>query len=411
MKTLRHWTLPTFVLTAGAMLASAVEPSRTEARIGLDKWTYIHADDSREPSAGKQRGDFGVDVADVNGDGWLDVASGPYFYRNPGADMTKAPWPRVTLPSDPETGRRLDAGLLFSVTGSGPARDILAQALPNIVWLHAEDPEGHSWSAKVVAHMPAVRHGNGRTIELAQIVPGNKRPDIILSAGGGTYLLQIPAKPEAGNWPIMKITHTDHDEQKGIGIGDIDGDGHLDLVLGVGIKLPHVEWWRNPGDGSANWVRHSIGNTVNAAKMLEATDVNGDGRLDVIATDSENEDSHIFWFEAPADPVKGEWARHDVGRGYNGLDSLCVADMNEDGLPDIVIGETKDRLRLVTYENVNRGKSWNEHLIDEGKESHKGALAGDLDGDGDLDILSIAYFGFKDLHVWRNDNGRAQRTQ
>jgi len=24
----------------------------------------------------------------------------------------------------------------------------------------------------------------------------------------------------------------------------------------------------------------------------------------------------------------------------------------------------------------------------------------------DLDIVSIAYFGFKDLHVWRNDNGK-----
>ena len=30
----------------------------------------------------------------------------------------------------------------------------------------------------------------------------------------------------------------------------------------------------------------------------------------------------------------------------------------------------------------------------------------DIDGDGHLDLVSIAYFGFKDLHLWRNDNGK-----
>jgi hypothetical protein len=374
--------------------------------IGLDQWTYIHADDSRVPAFGQREGDFGIGFGDLNGDGKLDIASGAYFYRNPGGDMTQTPWPRVTLPNDPETGKGVDAGLLFSVTGTGPTRDIIAEDLPNIVWLHANDSEGNSWTAKVVAHMPRVRHGNGRSILLAHIIPGNKRPDILLSGGGGTFLLQIPDDPKAGDWPIMKITSTDADEQKGIGVGDIDGDGHLDLVLAKGFRLTQVEWWRNPGDGSTNWVRHFIGNTINMSKMMAVADVNGDGRPDVVATDSEANDCYLFWFEAPADPVNGDWVRHKVDHGYNGLDSLSVADLNRDGKPDIVIGETKDQHRLAIYENVNGGQSWKKHLIDQGKESHKGAQAVDLNGDGRLDIVSIAYFDYKDLHVWRNDNGK-----
>lgn len=401
----------TLVAWSSLVAVTASKPAKpAKTKLDLDRWTYIHADDSRVPSTGGARGDFGIGFGDLTGNSQLDIASGPYFYRNPGDGMTEVPWPRVTLPLDPDTGKGLDAGLLFSVRGRGPTRDLLAQALPNIVWLHAEDPQGESWSAQVVARMPRVRHGNGRTIKLARIVPGNERPDIVLSGGDGTYLLQIPDDPEAGDWPIMKITHTDHDEQKGIGIGDIDGDGHADLAVVAGARLPRVDWWRNPGDGSANWVRHSIGGTISHAKMVEVADINCNGRLDVVVTDSEGEDSAVFWFEAPADPVKGEWVRHEVGRGYNGLDSLSVADMNQDGLPDIVIGETKGRLRLVVYENVGGGKSWNEYLIDEGKESHKGALAVDLDGDGRLDIASIAYFGYRDLHVWRNDNGEARTT-
>lgn len=406
---LHHTLISIALLGCCCVIASAAEQTAKPAKekIGLDKWTYIHADADRAPAAGQKAGDFGVGFGDVNGDGYVDIASGHYFYRNPGGDLTKTPWPRVTLPSDPETGKLLDAGLLFSVTGRGPARDILAEDLPNIVWLHANDPEGNTWTAKVVAQMPRVGHGNGRTIKLAHIIPGNKLPDILLSGGGGTFWLQIPDRPDAGNWPIMRITTSEKDEQKGIGIGDVDRDGHLDLVLVRGVQMPQVDWWRNPGDGSTNWVRHSIGVTINQAKMFELADLNGDGRLDVVATDSEAKDCHLFCFEAPADPVKGEWVRHDVGQGgYNGLDSLSVADLNHDGQPDIVIGETKDQHRLVIYENVSGGKSWNEHLIDRGKESHKGAFTVDLDGDGDLDIVSIAYFGFKDLHIWRNDNGR-----
>jgi hypothetical protein len=396
------------VLGAPLIFAAATQVAKVgPAKFGLDRWTYIQADNNRVPTS-KKKGSFGIGFADVNGDRKLDIASGAHFYRNPGGDMAKTPWPRVDLPADPTSGNPLDAGLLFNVKGSGPARDILAEALPNVVWLHTDDKNGASWTARIVAQLPPPRHGNGRLMRQAKITPGFSRSEILLTGGGGTYLLQVPENPEAGNWPIRKITHTDADEQKAIGLADIDRDGHLDLVLPAGIRLPQVEWWRNPGRATTSelWTKHLIGSTVNMSKMVEAVDINNDGRVDVVATDSEHVDSGLFWFEAPADPVGGTWKRHDIAKGYNGLDSLSVTDLNGDGRPDIAIGETKDKLRLVIYENVEGGKSWKEHVVSEGKESHKGANAVDLDGDGDLDLVSIAYFGFKDLHVWRNDSVR-----
>jgi hypothetical protein len=104
--------------------------------------------------AGELKQAEGLAAGDIDGDRRIDIASGSHVYRNPGGDMTKTPWPSVTLPNEPVSGNPLDAGLLFNVKGAGPARDIIAQSLPNIVWLHAGDAKGEKWSTRVVAQMP-----------------------------------------------------------------------------------------------------------------------------------------------------------------------------------------------------------------------------------------------------------------
>jgi len=370
----------------------------------LDSWTYIHADSMRGPSS-DGLGFFGLGFGDLNGDGYQDIASGTYFYLNPGGDMAAVPWSRVTLPADPANGLPLDASLLFDASSAGRPDSILAEDLPNIIWLKANDPQGNSWTPQVVAQMPPTSHHNGRTVKLAHFVRGNVKPDIVLSGGGGTFLLQIPPNPAADIWPIVQITSTSDDEQKGIGVGDIDGDGNLDIAVGAGASSTELDWYFNPGDGSSNWVQHFVGNTDLTIKMVEIADINGDGRLDIVATEEANP-SNIYWFEAPPTPT-GTWVRHTVATGLAEVDSLSGVDMNQDGHPDIVIGEIFGSKRLIVYENGNGGggcgSSWTEHVVDSGKESHNGARAVDLDANGTFDIISIAYFTYQDLHIWRND--------
>src|SRR6266404_3653241 len=387
-----HCPMPVFLrMLLTVMLCSGCAssaPETTEAGQPLNKWTYILADSTRAPvSAG--RGWFGLAFGDLNSDGYQDIASGPYFYRNPGTDMTATPWPRVMLPHNPRTGKPLDAGLLFSVTGDEPTRDILAEDLPDIVWLHTEDALGNTWKARIIAQMPRTDHGNGRTTRLVRI-PTQRRPAIVLSAGGGTYLLRIPEAPDVDDWPIIRITTSNAGEQKGVGTGDLNRDGYFDVAVaaGMGAPLTEVDWWSNPGDGSDRWTKHPIGHVEHDAKMIEIVDINNDGRLDVIVTE-QSPPAGVFWFEAPADATQTNWVRHKIAGGYDGLDSLSVADLNHDGQPDIIVGETKAQQRLAIYENVNHGASWVEHIVDQGKESHKGAQAVDLDGDGDLDLVSI----------------------
>jgi len=367
----------------------------------LDQWTHIQADNSRGPSV-FGNGTFGLGFADLNGDSYQDIASGHYFYRNPGGSLTATPWPRVTLPNNPQSGRPLDAFLLFDAEGTGVKNDIIAEDLPSVTWLKADDAQGNSWTPTVIAQIPVTSHGNGRTVKSAHIISANTKPDILLSGGDGIYLMQIPPDPAGGNWPIMKITTSSNGEQKAIGIGDINRDGNLDIAVATGADQLEVDWWSNPGDGTNTWVRRAIGNTNATAKMIEVADVNGDGRLDVIVTE-EARPASVYWFEAPADPANGTWIRHTVATGLEELDSMSGIDMNNDGKPDIIVGEIFGAQRVIIYENVNNGASWTVHVVDSGKESHNGARVVDLNNDGRLDIVSIAYNSYAFLHVWRND--------
>jgi hypothetical protein len=78
-----------------------------------------------------------------------------------------------------------------------------------------------------------------------------------------------------------------------------------------------------------------------------------------------------------------------------------VGDMNGDGVPYVVVNEHRGMRRLQILESVNHGASWREHLIDAGKEGHLGSRVADIDGDGQSEILSIAWDTYPYLRLWR----------
>jgi hypothetical protein len=79
----------TTLLGCTGRAAGSAEPSATPVKdkIALDRWTYIHAGDSREPAADGRAGDFRVGFGDVNGDGYLDIVTKPYTWDTPRVDV------------------------------------------------------------------------------------------------------------------------------------------------------------------------------------------------------------------------------------------------------------------------------------------------------------------------------------
>ena len=112
-------------------------------------------------------------------------------------------------------------------------------------------------------------------------------------------------------------------------------------------------------------------------------DVNGDGRPDLILTPAEGE-ARIAWLEAPADPKAGSWTEHVIEAEAQFCHALGVADLDGDGDLDVVTAQMHqgaDPDEVCVYLNGGDGSSWARRVISE-RGSHNVVVA-DLDGDGD----------------------------
>ncbi len=366
-----------------------------------ETWKYIHADDKRAKWGNFDSPDwlryFGVDAGDMDNDGDLDLVSGRYIYRNPGGNLT-GKWPRTDL------GANVDGMLVLDVDRDTQP-DIIATALPDVFWCEAEDSTLDQWKQTKIGSIPKTGHVNGQGYGKADL-DGDGRLEVLLSAAGGIYAGRIPNDPTQVPWSFLRVVARGTDE--GFAATDMDGDGDIDLIGGdgpLGDETPTlVAWWENPGQWRADWSRHEIGHTLNAVDRVVAADFNNDGQTDVAVAEERwpgtEPDANLWWFEASPTGSKTSFKRHLLIRQYS-MNNLDAGDIDGDGAIDLVTCEHKGpHLRLQWWRN-DGGGNFAMYEIDRGKEGHLGARLFDLDADGTLDIVSPAWDAYTDLHIWR----------
>lgn len=179
---------------------------------------------------------------------------------------------------------------------------------------------------------------------------------------------------------------------------DIDGDNDLDLITGNSFNS-EIFWYEN--DGSGNFLTpHLITNQADIAYAVEAGDVDGDGDLDVIS--ASGSDNKIAWYEN----INGQGnfgSQNLINANASVAIDIAVADLDSDGDLDVISASTGDE-KIIWYENINgQGTFGSGTTISSNEIDLYNVSVADLDNDGDLDILSSSEN--EDSILWFQNDG------
>lgn len=182
---------------------------------------------------------------------------------------------------------------------------------------------------------------------------------------------------------------------------DVDMDGHLDLVSCT-YSPSALAWWENSGAGLL-WTRHDISISLGGPRAVWAADVDGDGWTDLLAAGSGYYNRRAAWF-CNLDGAGTAWGEITIDPFFDGGCFVSAGDLDGDGDVDVA-GAADQSDEVCWWENLDGiGGYWMEHSLDNGFGSAKCALLVDLDCDGDQDILAVAMEDH-DVGWWENISG------
>ena len=245
---------------------------------------------------------------------------------------------------------------------------------------------------------------NGDYIGAASVyatdVDGDGDTDLL---GAASYLDDITWWENIGGNGQFWAEHTvssDFDGANCVYAEDVDGDGDID-ILGAAWTADDITWWENVNGGGLCWIEHTVDGDFDSAEYVYAEDVDSDGDIDVLgAADGANE---IAWWEN----INGGgqcWAKHSVDNEYDYAQGVFASDVDGDGDID-VLGAAADVNEIAWWENVNgSGLDWVKHTVDNDFDCAESVYATDMDNDGDIDVLGAAFYD-DEIAMWENVDG------
>ncbi len=353
----------------------------------------------------------GVNHGDFNRDGKRDIVAGPFWHEGPSFEKKHAIYPPVALPPAASPSNSMFS-YVWDFDGDG-WDDILVLGRVHkhqAAWYQNPAKSGKPWRKHF-----AFERIKGESPPFLDI-DGDGSPEILTHDekqwGRVAPDKSDPTKPwrfhplsESGEWP--QFYH-------GTGVGDINGDGRLDLILTEG-------WYEQPAKNAATaqWRKHAFQFSPHrGGAQMFAYDVDGDGANDVI-TSLHGHEWGLAWWEQIKDGDGGiSFRMHQLmgtreeeakyGVAFSQPHALDLADIDGDGLKDIVIGKRRwahgptgdvepNAAPVVHWFQLVRqpdgSASFKPHLIDDNSGVGVQISAADVTGDGRIDVLTASKLG------------------
>ena len=280
-------------------------------------------------------------AGDFNHDGVMDVTVANRVYYGPSFEVSNEIY--LAQPYNPakEYGPAM-VNFAGDYTGDGWDDVLVVESRPPVLYVNPKG-EKRRWTRYQIS--PPVISENVAFKD----IDGDGKPNPVFAGGNVVqWTAPDPANPTAP-WKVYAVSEPGPPGQSihGVGAGDVSGDGKLDIIV------PHG-WYEQPAAGPTTvpWTFHqgAFGRIGNAGGEIEVFDVNGDGANDIVTALA----AHGFglaWYEQKKGAAGAEstWVEHVImgdfahqnpgGVTFSELHALTIADIDGDGVKDIVTGK------------------------------------------------------------------------
>jgi len=223
---------------------------------------------------------------------------------------------------------------------------------------------------------------NDGNVDIARSSYENNNPSlakVVVNFGNGTGSFTTEVILAIGNWATE------------VEVGDIDGDGDIDIVCGT--ETTGIRVWKSNGNGTFSAAATYTSGSIN--RQMTLTDINGDNRPDlIVSNETEDRFSVLLNSGTGTFPTRTIYVSGDYPTG------LFVEDLDNDGDRDVAIAHRyTNEIRF--FKNSGNGTltAW-QTVADPIGGPVSMIVPGDFDGDGDIDFTCVS--GYGQPHKWRN---------